>query len=91
MNNDQITVLAREFSKEHDDSTIAYQAAKDVIHFLLRRFCLVEKSKVKEEYNLALSNFEKAGCARPLNQSYFEGESIAIKSLLPGIAKEVEG
>lgn len=42
---EQITALAREFSKEHDDSTIAYHAAKDVINFLLRRFCLVEKSK----------------------------------------------
>lgn len=48
MTPEEITALAREFSKEHDDSTIAYHATKDVIRFLLRRFCLVEKSKAEQ-------------------------------------------
>ncbi len=64
--------------------------AGEVFHWLLNRYYIVEKHKVEEEYNLALSEFEKAGTSRPLHQSYFDGRGDAIKSLFPGIAKEVE-
>lgn len=43
MDSETIIVLAREFCKEHGDSTIAYHAAKEVINFLLRRYFLVKK------------------------------------------------
>lgn len=107
MDNDQITALAREYAEEifkNDESNpdlsicllndIKFEAAADFeekLRFLLRRYALVEKSKVEKEYNLALSSFEEAGCSRPLNQSYFEGRSDAIERLFPSIAKEVEG
>lgn len=89
MTPEEITALAREFSKEHDDSTIAYHAAKDVIRFLLRRFCLVEKSKVEEEYHEA-----KFACGNvdPCLETF--ATSLAQKSVLerlfPEIAKEME-
>lgn len=100
MNEDQITVLSREYAEEaakeagvefdpHDWAVAnCVIETKDVIKFLLRRYCLVEKSKVKEEYNLALSNIEKAGSARPLRQSYYDGRSDALESLFPEIAKD---
>lgn len=80
MDDKQLTALAREFSKEHDDSTIAYHAAKDVINFLLRRCCLVEKRKLEE---LEIARRAKEHGAVWLNQ--WEAES-----LFPEIAKEVE-
>ena len=90
MKEPEITALAREFSKEHDDSTIAYHAAKDVIRFLLRRFCLVEKSKVKQIFQsrqYIIVNQDKY-------DRYIVDEASAEKRLMlclfPEIGKEVE-
>jgi hypothetical protein len=91
MKSEEITTLAREFSKEHDDSTIAYHAAKDVINFLLRRFCLVEKSKLIEEYKSATANFNNASDPVIPTMDYYLGTMKFIESLFPEIAKEVEG
>lgn len=89
MKESEITALAREFSKEHDDSTIAYHAAKDVINFLLRRYCLVEKSKVSEMYDVAMkvSRLPKSVEAR----GYAISRLQTLESLFPEIAKEGEG
>lgn len=76
--------------EEHGDSTIAYHAAKEVINFLLRRYCLVEKSKVEEELETSTHNYEAAGGSRPYRQQYFLGHCAAVKALFPEIAKEVE-
>lgn len=104
-NTEEITALAREYAEEMNplsfyecgniaernaDLRIDKENAKLLLDWLLRRFYLVEKSKVKEEYNLALLNLEKAGSARPLNQSYFDGRREALESLFPEIGKEVE-
>lgn len=101
LTDNQITALAREFSKEHDDSTIAYHAAKDVINFLLRRYCLVEKSKVEQMYKEAAEGNCKLEKMRP--QNTYAKNSIAmrigvnfgcvhtLKSLFPDLGKEVEG
>lgn len=101
MDEEMINALAREYAEDHvephgfSESTYKElleeksEMAGYVLRWLSSRFCIVEKSKVKEEYNLALSNFKRAGCARPLNQAYFDGRSDAIKSLFPEIAKEV--
>lgn len=89
MKPEAITALAREFSREHEDSAIAYHAAKDVINFLLRRYRLVEKSKVSEMYDVAMevSRLPKSVEAR----GYAISRLQTLESLFPGIAKEVEG
>lgn len=65
MTQDQITALAREYAEEcAEEVGVMFNPqdwacshceieARAVIKFLLRRYCLVEKSKVEEEYNLA--------------------------------------
>lgn len=72
MDNDQITALAREYA-EDDNPISPYRnpserewdiqtdagSAERVIRFLLRRYCLVEKSKVKEEYHVAKELLDK--------------------------------
>ncbi len=64
------------------------------VRFLLRRYCLVEKSKVTTEYKACASmrddhllpNIESA----ILHHRGMEGVRV-LKSLFPEIAKEVEG
>lgn len=101
MDEEKINSLAREYAEDHvephgfSESTYKElleeksEMAGCVLRWLSSRFCVVEKSKVQEEYNLALSNFEKAGWARPLNRSYYDGRSDAIKAIFPEIAKDV--
>lgn len=101
MDEDKIKALGRGYAEEHVISSGFSQSTYEelledkaeiaayVIRWLSGRFCIIEKSKVKEEYNLALSNFKRAGCTRPLNQAYFDGRGDAIKSLFPEIAKEI--
>lgn len=85
MTDDQPTALAREFSKEHDDSTIAYHAAKDVINFLLRRFCLVEKEAIRKEYKQAAEDYD------PYDPMYSNrGKLDLLESIFPEIAKEAQ-
>lgn len=91
MSEEEITALAREYAEKHDNISMFYHIARDLLTTLQDRYYIIEKHKVEEEYNLALSNFEKAGSIRPLNQSYFDGRSDVIKSLFPDLGKEVEG
>ena len=61
-NNDQIAALAREYAEESANEvgvkfdpqdwacTNCTIEAKNVIKFLLRRYCLVEKSKLRKQY-----------------------------------------
>ena len=87
MTDPEITALAREFSKEHDDSTIAYHAAKDVIRFLLRRFCLVEKEAVRKQFESA----EKLIDTHNYNkQCIGVGSRGVLERLFPYLGKEVE-
>lgn len=106
MNDDQITALAREYVEEifkNDESNpdlsicllndIKFEAAADFeekLHFLLRRFCLVEKSKVEEKYHEATMD---CGNIDPCSDLWEvrHAEKCLLESLFPEIGKEVEG
>lgn len=94
MNPDQITTLAREYAEEiypHEDgedlgqmSFLRNNAIKHIsstLKMLLRRYCLVEKSKVEE---LEIARRVKANGYVALKRS-------DVDYLFPEIAKEVEG
>lgn len=100
MKEDQITALAREYAEEecakstmidtsnlYEDKLLEFY---DVYSFLLRRFCLVEKGKLEEEYHEAKFT---CGNVDPCSEAFVS--SLAQKNLLerlfPEIAKEVEG
>lgn len=102
MNDDQITALAREygvdsvdpygFSKDTYEDYVGEYAddAADVLRWLSKRFYLVEKSKVEEEYHEAKFT---CGNVDPCSETF--ATNLAQKSLLerifPRIAKEVKG
>lgn len=106
MDNDQITALAREYAEGKAESIRdtfglperAYYTHRDedeksfesAIRFLLRRFCLVEKSKAKQFFQSRqniLANQDKYG-------RYIVDEASAEKRLMlclfPEFGKEVE-
>lgn len=99
MTNEQIIALAREYAEEMcahmEDDFIKDEAIRDnesafmmVVERLSRRFCLVEKSKVEEEYTKTCDSVNKhsatTGCL------FFVGQKQTIEFLFPEIAKEVE-
>lgn len=100
-NNDQITALAREYAEEKypylSDKIISLRTqeiknAERLIHFLLRRYCLVEKSKVEEEYyeaKFACGNVDP--CSDTDTWIMYHTEKSLLERLFPEIAKEVEG
>ena len=67
--------------------SVAKDDAEDVIRFLLRRFCLVEKRKVKTKHKEALAALESND-----NEDLKWGtyRLSLLKSIFPEIAKEVE-
>lgn len=95
MTPDQLIALAREYAREecnkstlpdkkqlHEDKLIEFY---DVYGFLLRRRCLVEKSKVEAKYNAAKIGATEADspeCAYMMDM---------LEDLFPEIVKEVEG
>lgn len=105
MTNDQISALAREYAEEifkNDESNpdlsicllndIKFEAAADFeekLRFLLRRYCLVEKERVRREYDEArifCENLDPCG----ENYAWNESKMRLLESLFPEIAKEVE-
>lgn len=93
MTDTEITALAREYAEERasimQGSLTTKIQAELVIRFLLRRFCLVEKSKVEEEYRVAKECLDKVP-ALSIIGSVINGQIITLKSLFPEIAKEVK-
>lgn len=90
MNDKTITSLAREYAEEmHYGDNYFESENKRFLTWLTRRYCLVEKSKVEEEYHEA-----KFACGNvdPCLETF--ATSLAQKSVLerlfPEIAKEVE-
>ena len=95
MTTEEITALAREYAEEfykvRGGLDLMADEAENVIRFLFRRYALVEKSKLKEEY-------------RKVQKQMIEGDELGIhvlfihgkikkdllESLFPEIAKEVE-
>lgn len=96
MDNDQITALAREYAEETypnlSDKIISRRTqeikeAERVIRFLLRRFTLVEKSKVEAKHKEALAALESNDNEDVKWGTY---RLSLLESLFPEIAKEVE-
>ena len=90
MNDKLIGNLALQFStEEYDLDADAWRIGKKMLEWLLRRSCLVVKSKVEEEYQKACESVNRhsatTGCL------FFVGQKQTIESLFPEIAKEVEG
>lgn len=94
MTPEEITALAREYagktvSMRHTTAIVADEA-EDVIRILLRRYCLVEKSKIEEEYYEA-----KFACGNidPCSETWatYQAKKSTLERLFPEIAKEVEG
>ena len=98
MKESEITSLAREYAEEEyktlnlptDHTEVSAYRYMDFARFLLRRFCLVEKRKVKQIFQSKqniLANQDKY-------DRYIVDEASAEKRLMlclfPEIAKEVE-
>lgn len=98
MKESEITALAREYAGETPkiaELKVPYireyeKTCEDFLRFLLRRYCLVEKSKVEEEYHEAKFT---CGNVDPCSETF--ATSLAQKSVLerifPDLGKEVEG
>lgn len=106
MNDPQIDILARGYAEVMNpvddysevsiiyerpiDMDIDYDSAKRFLTWLSQRYCIVEKDKVKEEFETSTHNYEVSGGLRPYRQQYFLGRCAAVKALFPSIAKEIE-
>lgn len=115
MTPDQIAALAREYAEEmikgkpseelpnclkNSMLTMNTEYVAEIFRWLLRRYCLVEKSKVEQMYKEAAEGNCKLEKMRP--QNTYAKNSIAmrigvnfgcvhtLKSLFPEIAKEVQ-
>lgn len=115
MDNDQITALAREYAEEMikgkpseelpnclKNSMLAMNTeyVAKIFHWLTRRYCLVEKSKVEQMYKEAVDGKCELEKMQPQN-TYAKnsilmkvgmnaGCAYTLKSLFPEIGKEVE-
>lgn len=96
---DQITALAREYAEEMCahmiDDFIKDENIRDVelafqmiVEHLLRRYCLVEKSKVETKYKESLAALESNDNEDVKWGTY---RLSLLDHLFPEIAKEVEG
>lgn len=91
MNDPQIDILARVYVKDvYGGDTDFIDEAEQVLTWLSQRYCIVEKDKVKEEFETSTHNYEVSGGLRPYRQQYFLGRCAAVKALFPSIAKEME-
>lgn len=103
MTDQEITALAREYAEEitkgnlpankevpeYIIKTIAKEATT-TLNWLLRRYALVEKEKVRKEHEDCYRQYLAAGNARPLRQQYFFGRCFALECLFPDLGKEVD-
>lgn len=93
MEENKITALAREYAewicpykdKSANLSILDIRAAERLINFLLRRYCLVEKDKVREAFWRLTDKFLTDNDAKS-----FGAASVVLESFFPEIAKEVE-
>lgn len=91
MTDTEITALAREYAEFTDtaeaDKKYISAICENFLKNALRRFCLVEKSKVKDIHKGILVQLDSKNFGySPYNQ----GRIDLLKSLFPEIAKEVE-
>lgn len=94
MNNDQITALAREYAEFTDLSPVDKKSisaiCENFLKFTLRRYCLVEKSKILEAYKDAQKDQYNSEGDFALTLAGRNRSAVLI-DLFPEIAKEVEG
>lgn len=100
MDYDQITALASEYAEEGAEEAgvpnylqnetfgLVATETKCVIKWLLRRFCLVEKRKVVEEYKKACESVDKHSTTT--GYLFFVGQKQTIENIFPDLGKEVE-
>lgn len=101
--NIQITALAREYAEEYakgfapadmpcclknEATGILVCNAEDMLKWLLRRFCLVEKEAVRREYSIVKSAYDNP--EDETQRSLAESLLGLIYCIFPDIAKEVE-
>lgn len=105
MTDEQITAIAREYAEEMIKGTTSEELPNclknsmmtmnteyiaEVFRWLLQRYCLVEKSKLVEEYHEA-----KFACGNvdPCSETWatYLAQKSVLERLFPEIAKEVEG
>lgn len=89
MNNNQITALACEYADRCDGSLESYEETKAILLWLSDRFCLVEKSKVEEEYHEAKFACGNIDSCSETWATYLAQKSV-LERLFPEIGKEVE-
>lgn len=93
MNNDQITSLAREYAEFTDLSPVDKKnisaICENFLKFTLRRYCLVEKSKIREAYKDAQKDQHNSEGDFALTLAGRNRSAVLI-DLFPEIAKEVE-
>lgn len=94
MNEDKISELAQEYAAARACMmqgliTTAIEA-ENVIRFLLRRFCLVEKERLIRILKLQFEKREESDVGSGV-WYYHIGSANTICILFPEIAKEVEG
>lgn len=86
----EITALAREYAEFTDMSPVDKKNISAIcecfLKYTLRRYCLVEKDTVREALYKLTDKFLEDN-----NHKAFGVASVAIESLFPEIAKEVEG
>lgn len=98
MKSEEITTLAREYADmlKHlfpDMPKHTYRdkmsQAKNVINIIMRRYCLVEKERVKDEYHEA-----KFACGNvdPCSETWatYQAQKSLLERLFPDLGKEVE-
>ena len=104
INEDQITALAREYAEEcakgfapidmpnclkNEATGILVCNAEDMLKWLLRRYCLVEKKDVEAKYQEAKERYFNPD--DEIEKTMYGGRMSMLEYLFPEIAKEVEG
>lgn len=91
MNDKTITALAREYAESTDMSPVVKKYISAIcecfLKYTLRRYCLVEKSKIIEEYKDAQKNQHSNA---PIRFIVGRNVSAALVNIFPEIGKEVE-
>lgn len=92
MTDQEITALAREYAEFTDLSPVDKKnvslICKCFLEFLLRRYCLVEKSKVESTYNRIWNEWNFSLDAENKANSKFI--LSVLESLFPDLGKEAE-
>lgn len=93
MTDDQITALARVYAEFTDMSPVDKKNISTIcecfLKYTLRRYCLVEKSKLRKQYAKWMLQF--CSTRDVAAKEYAAGRLNALEFLFPEIEKEVEG